>query len=217
MRLGSCPDAETRSRRGWCIAPPGRGCAGRRAQRWRLVGLLVSAGDVWACVLELNAWRRARRVRPLVSYQELCRELACAGPGAFGNLTAWARGRCCAAIPMPGSPPQNADGKVISERGSRGGGERADAGALVSRRLHPHRTAAAAAVARGRPPLWVQLDPDLPYPAEQVRSVTLLYDAGRLWIDAAAEIPVASYRAGHERNSSRLARSVDGGSSARTQ
>jgi hypothetical protein len=29
-----------------------------RGQRRRLVGLLVSAGDVWACVLELNAWRR---------------------------------------------------------------------------------------------------------------------------------------------------------------
>ena len=52
-------------------------------------------------------------------------------------------------------------------------------------------------VARGRPPLWVRLDRDLPYPTEQVRSVTLLYDAGRLWIDVTAEIPVASYRAGH--------------------
>jgi len=34
-------------------------------------------------------------------------------------------------------------------------------------------------VARGRPPLWVRLDRDLPYPPEQVRSVTLVYDAGR--------------------------------------
>jgi hypothetical protein len=39
-----------------------------RGQRRRLVGLLVSAGDVWACVLELNAWRRVRQDRPLVSY-----------------------------------------------------------------------------------------------------------------------------------------------------
>jgi hypothetical protein len=31
-----------------------------RGQRRRLAGLLVSAGDVWACTLELNAWRRAR-------------------------------------------------------------------------------------------------------------------------------------------------------------
>jgi hypothetical protein len=32
-----------------------------RAQRRRLLGLLVSAGDVWACVLELNTWRRGGR------------------------------------------------------------------------------------------------------------------------------------------------------------
>jgi hypothetical protein len=63
-----------------------------RGQRRRLAGLLVSAGDVWACVLELNAWRRARQDAPLVSYQALCRELAAAGPGCFGELdTAGAR------------------------------------------------------------------------------------------------------------------------------
>jgi putative transposase len=57
-----------------------------RAQRRRLVALLVPAGDVWACVLELNAWRRARQDRPLASYQALCRELAASGPGTFGEL-----------------------------------------------------------------------------------------------------------------------------------
>ena len=57
-----------------------------RGQRRRLVGLLVSAGDVWACVLELNVWRRARQDAPLVSYAALCRELAAAGPGCFGEL-----------------------------------------------------------------------------------------------------------------------------------
>jgi hypothetical protein len=62
------------------------GLRATRGQRRRLVGLLVSAGDVWACMLELNAWRRARQDRPLVSYQELCRELAVSGPGCFGEL-----------------------------------------------------------------------------------------------------------------------------------
>ena len=65
-------------------------CPGRAAchpgQRRRLLGLPVSAGDLWACLLEINAWRRARQDRPLVSYQELCRELARAGPGTFGEL-----------------------------------------------------------------------------------------------------------------------------------
>jgi hypothetical protein len=37
-------------------------------------------------VLEINAWRRSRQDRPLVSYQELCRELATSGPGTFGEL-----------------------------------------------------------------------------------------------------------------------------------
>ena len=50
-------------------------------------------------------------------------------------------------------------------------------------------------VARGQPPLWVRLDRDLPYLPDQIRSVTLLYDAGRLWVDITAEIPVACYPA----------------------
>ena len=57
-----------------------------RAQRERCFGLLRSAGDVWACVLERNGWARRHGGPPLVSYQELCRELAASGPGAFGEL-----------------------------------------------------------------------------------------------------------------------------------
>ena len=55
-------------------------------QQRRLFGLLRSAGDVWCCVLELNAWRRRRQDPPLAGYQELCRELARSGPGTFGEL-----------------------------------------------------------------------------------------------------------------------------------
>src|SRR5690349_8855038 len=57
-----------------------------RGQRRRLFGLLRSAGDVWAAVLELNGWRRRRGDRPLVSFHELCRELTAAGEGTFGEL-----------------------------------------------------------------------------------------------------------------------------------
>ena len=56
------------------------------AQRRRCFGLLSSAGDVWACVLEANWWRHRREAPPLVGYQQLCRELAAAGPGTFGEL-----------------------------------------------------------------------------------------------------------------------------------
>ena len=53
--------------------------------------------------------------------------------------------------------------------------------------------------------LWVRLDRNLPYPPEQVRSVTLVYDGGRLWVDVTAEVPVASYPAGQEPDPARVA------------
>ena len=176
-----------------------------RGQRRRLLGLLVSAGDVWAAVLELNAWRRARQDRAPVSYQALCRELACAGPGTFGELdTVGARSvlRCYS------------DAWFAAGKRRRGGDQRArfprrrralvplrwyyGAFTLEGRRLR-------IPVARGRPPLWVRLDRDMPYPPEQVRSVTLVYDAGRLWVDVTAEIPVACYPAGQEPDPARIA------------
>ena len=151
-----------------------------RGQRRRLAGLLVSAGDVWACVLELNGWRRARQDVPLVSYQALCRELAAAGPGCFGELDstgarsvlhrysdAWfaaaarrKKGDASARFPRRRrkmTPVRWYHGTFV----------------LEGRRLR-------IPVARGCPPLRVRLDRGLPYPPESVRSVTLLYDAGRL-------------------------------------
>lgn len=62
------------------------GLRATRGQRRRLWRLLQSAGDVWCCVMELNAWRRRRQDVPLAGFQELCRELARAGPGTFGEL-----------------------------------------------------------------------------------------------------------------------------------
>src|SRR5258708_2786570 len=56
------------------------------AQRHRCFGLLRSAGDVWATVLEFNGWRRRRGDPPAAGYQELCRLLSAAGPGTFGDL-----------------------------------------------------------------------------------------------------------------------------------
>jgi transposase len=52
--------------------------------------------------------------------------------------------------------------------------------------------------------LWVRLDRHLPYPPEQVRSVTL-YEAGRLWVDVTAEVSVACYPAGLEPDPGRVA------------
>jgi IS605 OrfB family transposase len=176
-----------------------------REQRRRLVGLLVSAGDVWAAVLELNAWRRARQDWPLVSYQELCRELAASGPGTFGELDS---------VGARSVLRRYSDAWFAAAQRRRGGDQRARfprrRRALVPLRWY-HGTFTLTGrqlripVARGRPPLMVRLDRDLPHPPGQVRSVTLLYDAGRLWVDVTAEVPVACYPAGQEPDPGRMA------------
>jgi IS605 OrfB family transposase len=176
-----------------------------RAQRRRLLALLVSAGDVWACVLELNAWRRARPDRPLVSYQEPCRELACAGPCTFGELDSVGARSVLRRYSDAwfATAQRRRDGDVATRFPRR-------RRALMPLRWY-HGTFTLGGrrlripVARGRPALWVRLDRDLPYPLEQVRSVTLLYDAGRLWVDVTAEVPVARYPAGQEPDPARVA------------
>jgi IS605 OrfB family transposase len=176
-----------------------------RAQRRRLLALLVSAGDVWACVLELNAWRRARQDPPLASYQALCRELTRAGPGTFGDLdTDGARSVL----------RRYSDAWFAAAKRRRDGDQRARfprrRRALMPLRWY-HGTFTLAGrrlripVARGRAPLRVRLDRDLPYRPGQVRSVTLLYDAGRLWVDVTAEVPVTAYPPGTEPDPERIA------------
>jgi transposase len=167
-----------------------------RGQRRRLAGLLVSAGDVWACILEVNAWRRARGDAPLASYQALCRELAAAGPGCFGELdSTGARSvlrRYSDAWYAAAARRNNGDSSArFPRRRRKMAPVRWYHGtfALEGRRLR-------IPVARGCPPLRVRLDRDLPYPAGQVRSVTVLYEAGRLWADVTAEVPVTVYPPG---------------------
>jgi putative transposase len=164
-----------------------------RAQRQRCFGLLRSAGDVWACVLEINAWRHRRGDRPVAGYQELCRMLAEAGLGTFGELDstgarsvlrrysdAWFS---AAARRKTGAP------EVRYPRRRR---------ALMPVRWY-HGTFTLTdrtlrlPTARGCPPLLVRLDRPVPYPAATVRAVTLVFEDGRLWIDVTAELPVAAY------------------------
>jgi hypothetical protein len=47
--------------------------------------------------------------------------------------------------------------------------------------------------AKGHPELWVRLGRPPPYPPNQVRSVTLLHDAGRLWLSVTAAVPVEQH------------------------
>jgi len=176
-----------------------------RRQRHRLLGLLASAGDVWAAVLEINAWRRTRQDRPLVSYQKLCHELAASGPGTFGQLDSHGARSVLR---------RYSDAWLATAQRRRDGDRRARfprrRRALMPIRWYHGRFTLAGRrlripVACGRPALWVRLDRDLPYQPEQVRSVTLMYDGGRLWVDVTAEVPVACYPAGQEPDPARVA------------
>ena len=174
-------------------------------QRRRLFGLLRSAADVWCCVLELNGWRRRRQDPPLAGYQELCRELARAGPGTFGELdTVGARSVLRRYSDAWFAAARRRKAKDISARFPR-----------RRRALVPVRWYAGTfmlegrvlrlPVARGCAPLLARLDRDLPYPVDQVRSVTLLCEAGRLWVDVTAEVPVAAYPGGEGPDPGRVA------------
>jgi IS605 OrfB family transposase len=175
------------------------------AQRQRCFGLLRAGGDVWACVLEVNAWRRHRQDRPVAGYQDLCRLLAGSGPGTFGELdTAGARSvlrRYCDAWFSAAARRKAGQTEVRYPRRRR---------ALMPIRWYhgtytlDHRRLRLP-MARGYPPLWIRLDRVVPYPPETVRAVTLVFDAGRLWIDVTAELPVTTYDVGHEPDPARIA------------
>jgi hypothetical protein len=52
------------------------------------------------------------------------------------------------------------------------------------------------ATARGCRPLCVRLGREAPYPGEQVRSLTLLNEGRRLFVEVTAEVPIATYEPG---------------------
>ena len=202
--MAACPGTVSRSPGGGAPHRP-RGVAadpGAAAAAGRVAGLGRGRVGLRA---EVNAWRRARGDAPLVSYQALCRELAAAGPGCFGELdSAGARSvlrRYSDAWFAAAARRKNGDARArFPRRRRRMMPVRWYHGtfALEGRRLR-------IPVARGCPPLRVRLDRDLPYPPGQVRSVTLLYDAGRLWADVTAEVPVTVYPPGAGPDPARVA------------
>src|SRR5439155_18526721 len=127
------------------------------------------------------------------------------GRARSGSWTPPVPGRCCAATRMPGSRPPSAARPATVRCGF----------ARRRRRLLPVRFYHGTFRLRGRrvrlptgvgcPPLWLRLDRDLPYPPEAVRSVSLLAEGGRLWLEVTAELPVAVYPAGHGPDPARVA------------
>jgi IS605 OrfB family transposase len=158
-----------------------------RRQASRCYGLLRSAGDVWAWLLDSNRQRRQQGDQPVVGYQALCRQLTRAGP--FGELsTVGAR-----------SVIRRYSDAWFQAAGRRGQEEKAGfprrKRALVPVRFYYGTfllvgTRVRLPIAKGRPELWVRLARPLPYPPEQIRAVTLLHDGGRLWLAVTAAVPV---------------------------
>jgi len=176
-----------------------------QGQRQRCFGLLRSAGDVWSCVLELNAWRRQRRDVPLAGYQQLCRQLSVAGPGTFGELD----------VTGARSVLRRFSDAWFSAAKRRRAGELEVRFPRRRRRLMPVRWYAGTFTLDGRrlrlptaagcAPLWLRLDRDLPYPVGSVRSVTLLNQGARLYVEVTAEIPITVYPDGCAPDPARIA------------
>src|SRR6266508_2301109 len=160
-------------------------------QARRCYGLLRSAGDVWAWLLDSNRLRRQQGDRPVTGYQALCRQLT--QTGRFGELS----------VTGARSVLQRYSDAWFQAAKRRKAGQQ-DAGfprrkrGLVPVRFYGgtftiHGQRVRLPVARGQPELWVRLARPLPYPPEQVRAVTLLAEGGRLWLAVTAAVPVQQH------------------------
>lgn len=159
-----------------------------RAQRRRCLGLLRAGGDVRAWIISCNAALREWGLRPVTKYRDLCRELATMDAGTFGELdTVGAR----SVLRRYSSEWHTAARRM--KKGEAVGFPRRRR-AMVPLRYYygtfeldgqqlrlPTR--------RGTPPLWVRLARPLPYSVEHIRSVSLVADCGRLYVDVTAALP----------------------------
>jgi IS605 OrfB family transposase len=165
-------------------------------QASRCYGLLRSAGDVWAWLLDSNRRRQQEGGSAISNYQALCRQLA--ATGSFGELSmvgarsilqrysdAWfPAAKRHGQAEKPGFPRRKR--ALVPVRFYRG------TFLLDGSRVR-------LPVARGRPELWVRLARPPPYPPEAVRSVTLLAEGGRLWLAVTAAVAVEEHDLGRGR------------------
>ena len=167
-----------RSCRVWLRATP--------AQRRRAFGLLRSAGDVWAALIDMNAERFRRAGPPIFDYPSLCRELRGTDVGELSVAAARSVLRRCSDACMATAARKKAGQGARYPRRKR---------AMMPVRFYAgtfalERGRLRLSMARGRPPLVLRLSRALPYGPGTVRSVTLLVEAGRLAVDLSAEVPI---------------------------
>jgi transposase len=157
------------------------------AQRRRCYGLLRSARDVWAWVIDCNRALREWHCPQVASFSALCRELT---GTSFGELS-----RQCAEAVLKNYSTAFFEAARRKKAGVRAGFPRRKRGLVAVRfrwgcfGLDGSRVRLG--VARGAPELWVRLGRAVPYPSGSIRSVTLVAEAGRLFLDVTAEVPVA--------------------------
>jgi IS605 OrfB family transposase len=162
-----------------------------RRQARRCYGLLRSAGDVWAWLLDSNRQRHQQGEDPVTRYQALCRELTRTGP--FGELSV--TGARSVLKRYSDAWFQAAKRRKAGQQDA--GFPRRKRGLVPVRSYHGtfllDGDRVRLPVAKGQPELWVRLARPLPYPAEQVRAVTLLADGGRLWLAVTAAVPIQQH------------------------
>src|SRR6266480_3825603 len=157
------------------------------AQRRRCYGLLRSAGDIWAWVIDGNRALREWHRPQVANFPAVCRELT---GTSFGELS-----RTCAEDVLKNYSTAFFEAAKRRKAGVRAGFPRRKRGLVPVRfrwgcfSLDGSRVRLV--VARGAPELWVRLGRAVPYPSESIRSVTLVAEAGRLFLDVTAEVPVA--------------------------
>ena len=158
------------------------------AQRRRGYGLHRSAGDVWAWVIECNRQLREWHCPQVANFAALCRELT---GTSFGELS-----RTCTEDVLKRYSIAFFEAARRQSAGQRAGFPRRKKGLVPVRfrwgcfRIEGSRVRLG--VARGAPELWVRLGRAVPYPSDSIRSVTLVAEAGRLFLDVTAEVAVAA-------------------------
>src|SRR6266404_3926549 len=157
------------------------------AQRRRCYGLLRSAGDVWAWVIDCNRALLEWHCPQVAKFPALCRELT---GTSFGELS-----RTCAEDVLKRYSTAFFEAARRKKAGVRAGFPRRKRGLVPVRFRYGcfslDGSRVRLGVARGAPELWVRLGRAVPYPSDSIRSVTLVAEAGRLFPDVTAEVPVA--------------------------